>query len=301
MTGQARDLLTPFAGTAAELANGSFRILASPRREILEIAAQPHHPGTQALVGVRGGAASRDHLSNLVGSLEGGPLFQLLDDFAGASLVAAWAWSRWEPDWAARVRDEQNLKRAGKGGAMENICTGFASGSSSLNDDGSPNVIIQRSTAVGPLQHPDDPIGWHPLSDHDGPQHRRARRIDLWREAGVIMVDAGFQDSSTTPDGGRAAVHEYQVYAEIEEPTGKLVSLQVIPHLLPYRECPGAAAKVARLVGQDVRQFRDTVPKLLHSTLGCTHLNDVMRAFADIPRLAERLPPGEGSVQEASQ
>ena len=69
-----------------------------------------------------------------------------------------------------------------------------------------------------------------------------------------------------------------------------LLALQALPLILPYRECPGASVKAARMVGRKVAEFRDEVLDILPGTLGCTHLNDVLRALADVPLLATMLP-----------
>ena len=291
MTGRARDLLTPLTGDAVELAAGEFRILASPMREIMEIAANPDHPRLGEMVGVRAGGASRHALAATLGDMCGSPVFQLLDDFAGASLVAGWNWSRWTNDWQKRMASNSQKYTAGKKGRMVNICTGFAEGASSLAADGSVDHADQSSTEVGPLVNPDDPLGWHGMPAQEGrPMARRARRIDIWRAEGVIKVDAGFQDSGPNPQGTRTAIHEYRVYAEIDEATERLLSLQVLPLILPFRECPGASIKAARMVGERVGEFRQAVLDTLIGTVGCTHLNDVLRAFADIPSLIRMLP-----------
>ena len=218
------------------------------------------------------------------------PLFQLLDDFAGASLVAGWIWSQWTNDWMAHARRTGAQSPAGRKGRMTNICTGFTEGASSLADDGSPQHIDQSSAEVGPLENPDDAAGWHAMPFQEGPQKRRARRIDLWREEELIKVDAGFQDSGSNPNGGRTAIHEYRVYAEIDPVTEQLMALQALPLILPYRECPGASLKATRMIGKKVGEFRGLVLESLPSTLGCTHLNDVLRALADVPILAKQLP-----------
>ena len=173
---------------------------------------------------------------------------------------------------------------------MINICTGFAEGGSAHTEEGRPNAENQSSTVVGPLEHPDDPDGWHAMTVQEGPHMRRARRIDVWREAGLIKVDAGFQDSGSNPAGGRTALHEYQLHAEIDADSGILTALQVLPLVLPFRECPGAAIKATRLIGHKVADFRDDVLETLPGTAGCTHLNDVLRALADVPLLASRIP-----------
>ncbi|WP_374526915.1 DUF2889 domain-containing protein [Novosphingobium sp.] len=290
MVGRARDLLTPAEGEPVVLASGGFQIFTSPIREILKIAVSPDHPRAQELVGIRAGGASRHAIANILGDIKGTPTFQLLDDFAGASLVAGWIWSQWRGDWASGPQRSAQQSTAGRKGVMDDICTGFATGGSAFKPDGTPDNVNQSFTEVGPLEHPDDPLGWHAMPYQEGPQKRRARRIDLWRENGVIKVDAGFQDSGSNPRGGRTAIHEYRVYAEIDPADDRLLALQALPLILPYRECPGASVKATRMIGQNVTQFRGAVLETLPATLGCTHLNDVLRALADVPALARLLP-----------
>lgn len=291
MIGRARDLLTPFGqGDPTVLAIGGFRITASPLREILSITITPDYPDAQNLVGVRAGGASRRAIAATLGNLRGTPTFQVLDDFAGASLVAGWIWSKWSDDWVARATRVAADNPSPMHRKMIDICTGFAEGASSYMPDGLPNSVDQSSTEVGPLENPDDPAGWHTMPLQQGTGMRRSRRIDLWRQDGVIKVDAGFQDSGTNPRGGRTAIHEYRVHAEVDEHSGLLSALQVLPLILPYRECPGAAVKATRMIGHHVADFRDDVLETLPGTLGCTHLNDVLRALADVPMLAEQVP-----------
>jgi hypothetical protein len=288
MTGRARDLLTPGDGGApVVLAEAQFRMIVSPLREILEIEANPPHSRLPELVGVRAGGASRVALGEILGDARGTPLFQLLDDFAGASLVAGWIWSQWTDDWMAKSQQSGTESRKAK---MLNICTGFAEGASSLAADGSPEQTEQSNTAVGPLENLDDPAGWHIMPFQQGPQKRRARRIDLWRDEGVIKIDAGFQDSGSNPSGGRTAIHEYRVHAEVDSISEELLALQALPLILPFRECPGAAIKATRMIGHKVSGFRNDVLETLPRTLGCTHLNDVLRALSDVPALARALP-----------
>ena len=291
MVGRARDLLTPAdGGEPVVLASAQFRITASPMREILAIETVPAPPRVPELVGVRAGGASRHVLAGKLADMRGTPLFQLLDDYAGASLVAGWIWSQWRNDWASAPQRGTQQSTAGRKGVMDNICTGFAVGGSGFKPDGTPDNVNQSFAEVGALEHPDDPLGWHSMPFQEGPQKRRARRIDLWREGGLIKVDAGFQDSGSNPDGGRTAIHEYRVFAEIDPDTGTLLALQALPLILPYRECPGASVKATRLVGRNVAEFRDAVLETLPGTLGCTHLNDVLRALADVPALSRLLP-----------
>lgn len=290
MVGRARDLITPIEGEPVIAGSAGFRIMASPNREILSVTASPEHPRLQKMVGVRAGGASRIELGKRLGDVRGSLLFQLLDDYAGASLVAGWIWSQWTDDWMAHARRTDPEAAEGRRRKMLDICTGFAEGASSMAADGTPEHIDQSSAEVGPLENPDDAAGWHAMPFQEGPQKRRARRIDLWREGDLIKVDAGFQDSGSNPNGGRTAIHEYRVHAEIVAASGSLAALQALPLILPYRECPGASIKASRMIGQNVADFRNAVLESLPSTLGCTHLNDVLRALADVPVLARLLP-----------
>lgn len=291
MTGIARDIITPAAGGAPdELARGGFRIRTSPNREILEIAITPDDSRSQQLVGVRAGGASRDALLRILGDLAGTPAYQLLDDFAGASLVARWIWSQWGDDWKAQRRGEADKTFVEHRQRLTNICTGFAEGASSLDSRTEEAGSHTDHNEVLPLENPDDPEAWHAMPAQEGPQKRRARRIDLWREDGMIRFDVGFQDSGSNPRGTRSAIHEYHIHGEIDPDTNQLVALQALPLILPFRECPGASIKATRMIGQNVTEFRTVVIEMLASTMGCTHLNDVLRALADVPALARQLP-----------
>ena len=84
-------------------------------------------------------------------------------------------------------------------------------------------------------------------------------------------------------------MHEYRVHAEIDAATDTLLTLQALPLILPFAECPGASVKAARMVGRNVGEFRSEVLDILPDTLGCTHLNDVLRSLADVPAMMREL------------
>jgi len=290
MIGHARDIITPLDGSEpVVIAEASYRLRVSPMREILEIATEPADPRMAGLVGTRAGGESRKRIAATVGDLAGGPLYQILDDFAGASLVALWVWSQWHEDWKAFANAPAQQQSHGRRGNMLDICTGFAEGSSALGEAGMRVESFLDPVRIGSLASPDDPAGWHPLPDLTGPAMRRSRRIDLWRQGNLLMVDAGFQDGGTSPAGGLRGVHEYRVHAEIDPASQTLLAMQALPLILPFPECPGASIKASRMVGHRVDEFRDTVLTTLEGTLGCTHLNDVLRALADVPAMARHL------------
>jgi hypothetical protein len=290
MQGRARDLMTPGDwDRPTTVATGGFEILASPNREILEIRSEPGHPRERELVGVRAGGASREALADAMGDVAGQPVYQLIDDFAGASLVAGWIWAHWDPEWVQRMR-EQAFSAARRGPTVD-VCTGFAQGSSALEAIATRRSGGPDRTEVLPLPNPEDPLGWHDMgAPPSEPTLRRSRRIDIWREGDLLRVDAGFQDSGNAPDGARVAVHEYRVEAAVEAETGLVRALQATPLILPFAECPGATLNIARLIGQPVAEFRLRVIDALPGPAGCTHLNDVLRALADVPHMAAQMP-----------
>lgn len=291
MRGRARDLFTPDGGAEPRvLAEDWTDILASFHREILEIETSHGAQAARELVGARAGGKLRGELARLFPEdlAQASPLHLLLDDFAGASLVAGWGWSRWPGEAMAKLRAE-SAKNAGRGGRMEGVCAGFRPGASSLTAEGGPNHEHQSSAAVPPLPHPEDPAGWHELTAQTGVGMRRARRLDVWLD-GAVRLDIHFQDSGTTPQGeGREAIHEYRVFATADPETFELLTLEVQPRVLPYWECRAASPNASMMLGVRLGDLRETVLKTLPGTLGCTHLNDVLRSMADVPSLVARL------------
>ena len=289
MIGRARDVYHKNDLKDEVIEFNSCEINASPQRQILALKSDPDLRETKKLVGVRAGGQSRAAiLEHFTADQRTTPLHLLLDDFAGASLVAGWAWSRWTDSWDTNSGDSEGHAER-KIRKMEGICAGFRPGASSLNPDGSPRSDVQSSAEVGSLINPDDPHGWHELPAQDGVGMRRARWIDVWEDGNTIKIEAGFQDSSTEPRGGRRAVHEYWIKAEARREDMVLTKVTADANILPYRECPAAAPNIDRVVGLSLTQMRREVIAKLPGTLGCTHLNDVLRGLEDVPTLIKKL------------
>jgi hypothetical protein len=292
LVGRARDVVTPPAGGApVVLAEDGFEARLGFDRTILAIASDPPRPAVAGLVGRRGGGGLRQVLQAVRPEerRRGTPLHLLLDDISGASLVAGWAWSQWDPDWLASLRAAAaNPELAKAFPDRTGVCIGFAPGSSGLD-----RTVERSGTPTPDLRHPDDPEGWHAYAAQQGPGMRRARRIDLTLDDGVVAIDSAFQDSASTPAGGRAVVHEYRLTATVDAQTQQVLSLQAEPRVLPFAECPGAAANIQRLIGATAAELRAKVLVELKGVAGCTHLNDALRMLADAPgllRLLERAP-----------
>ncbi len=307
LVGRARDIVTPrVEGPALVCAEDALQASLRPDRVIASIAASPARPALSNLVGERGGGGFRQALERVVPEERrtATPLYLLLDDISGASLVAGWAWSQWDPDWLSNARaalKDFDLEKAFR--SRVGICSGFAQDSSAF----APGTD-RSGTPTSDLRHPDDPEGWHTFSAQEGIGLRRARRIDVWLDQ-TIVIDSAFQDSATVPPGtvlpgtisldsmspdtapsaSRSVVHEYRLRATADPDSFDILSVEAEPRVLPFAECTAAAANVSRLVGVPLRDLRERVLAELRGTAGCTHLNDALRALAEVPALMAHL------------
>ena len=255
-------------------------------RIIRAIHSIPERPGIGELVGVRGGGKLRRALNDALPGerRQGSPLYLLIDDLAGASLVSNWAL------FTAGYRRLDNVSDADMQQLIEQqsgVCIGFRPGSSAL-DPNRPIGDRQNSALVAPLHHPHDAQGWHPLHYGGDLSFRRARRIDLWQD-GDIFIDTCFQDSAARPSGEREAVHEYSLTVRADPETLMIKSIEATPHILPFPECPNAIESVHKMIGQPLADMRNAVLETFPRVKGCTHLNDCMRSIAEVPVLVAAL------------
>ncbi|WP_254049835.1 DUF2889 domain-containing protein [Novosphingobium sp. TH158] len=288
--GRARDLVRRADGSDLVRAAGSMTADLDFERKIVSITADPAPAELPQLVGQKGGGHLRVFLRDLMPGLiaEAHPLYLLLDDISGTSLVSNWAWSQWGEDWLSRM---QRLSGAANFSEMlaerTNVCWGFQPGFSSHD----PHTRLGEDIAADgmDLRNPADPEGWHAFPESEGLSFRRARRIDVWREADAIRVEASFQDSAPRREGGRAALHEYILRVSLDPSRLVITSLEPEARVLPFRECPGAIANARKLVGTPMDGIREAVLDSLRGPAGCTHLNDALRALADVPELLAAL------------
>jgi Protein of unknown function (DUF2889) len=294
LDGRARDLLTPLEGQPRVLAQDEYRIGVGADRTLEEVEISPSRgPDIGRLVGARGGSALRAVLREVAPAEldDGTPLCLILDDIAGSTLIAGFAWSRWSDAWMRPGPLPDGTPRSEpRRRTMAGICAGFRPGSSALGPDGGSRSDLRHNVAgVPPLADPDDPWSWHELDPHPPVAMRRARRVDVWTEGGTVVVDAMFRDSCWQPDGVEVAVHEYSLEATIDAASGTVSSVEATPRVLPFAECPAAAPNASWMVGASARGLRTEVLERLRSTDCCTHLNDALRSLAEVPVLAAAL------------
>jgi len=280
---RARDLLSRDGATKV-LADDVLVASVTQDRSYESIFSFPDRPAIQELVGPRGTKNSRRAMSSLVPEEReaGTPLYLLLDDLPAISLVSGQIAIEWLPP------EERTSHLKGDYRAPVGICAGFQVGSNAIGPDGK-NLLIHQVQSVGLLTRADDPLAWHKLQvETNEPSMRRVRRIDVWVDE-VIHIDSFFQDSCTTPHHGRVAVHEYCVTATADLETGILLSVTADPRILPFDACPQAASNVDRMIGIPLNEFREAVLDRLPGTLGCTHLNDALRALAEVPAMVRAI------------
>lgn len=290
--GRVRDYQTPAEGSPGTLhGEAELRATLNEEKEIVTISADPTPDHLEKMLGERAGGHLRVVLRDLMPQLleSGEPLYLALDDLSGTALVSAFAWSQWHPDWAERIRSNFTPEEFDK--MMEsrtNVCWGLKEGNSGVKPGGLPNAKAVANAEAGDLRNPEDPHGWHDLPEADGPGFRRARRIDVTRDAkdGMLLIDSAFQDSARKKEGGRVAIHEYNLKAAVRPDTLEILTLEPEARILPFWECPGAINNTQRLVGSSIADIRYEVINNLRGPEGCTHLNDALRALAEVPKLA---------------
>lgn len=294
LQGRARDALTSTSTESEKVVpriarEDTLELLLGTDRSIRRLESSADLPEFQQFVGARWGGEIRNGIASLLleADISDRPLSLLLDDVSPLHLIAPWALMRWD----AKIEFEQ--QSAGKDAIRiarhprENVCTGYRTGSKVLEPDA---PVAGRGCPILPLANPGDPLGWHPLDERREVSMRRTRRIDLWVD-GNIHVDADFQDSASLPEGGRVAVHEYRLTAEIDRQSERLVLLQAVPHALPWPECLNATDYLTRLINLPLCELRSQVVERLGGPSGCTHLNDAIRVLACAPVLLKQLYP----------
>jgi hypothetical protein len=127
------------------------------------------------------------------------------------------------------------------------------------------------------------PDGWHRAERLPPHTHRRSRRLDLVPAADGAVLDAHFRDSVADASSERV-LHEYRVSARVGS-SGVIESVDVAPLVLPWAECPTAAASGQRVVGERLVDLPAFMRRELLGVETCTHLNTTLRALADAAAL----------------
>jgi hypothetical protein len=253
---------------------------------VQEIRAEPPHPGLGHLVGKRGGGGFRQQIDEaLPGDREAGTLlYFLLDDIPPATLISGYIRAR----SGASAPSPPSPPSPGARVPMENVCSGWRTGGAAAVNFATGVASVGKAVDAPSLALDDDPIAWHRLDDLVPASMRRRRRVDV-SGGDAPVVDALFRDTNCTPDGDEIVVHEYSLGASVDAATGTLADLRVVPRVLPFPECEWAVDNVDVLIGCPVGELRSRVIASLAGIECCTHLNDMLRALAEVPVLLTHL------------
>ena len=77
--------------------------------------------------------------------------------------------------------------------------------------------------------------------------------------------------------------------ARVDAATSTVLEATATPRVLPWFECPEAAASAGRLAGRTLDSLRAGVRAEFLGASTCTHLNDMLRALADVGELGSQL------------
>ena len=305
LVGRARDLVTPRRGDAVVVDVASFTARIGDYlsgQTIEELAVSPPIDGVESLVGRSASRGFRRALHAIADEqgLVGRAVYQLLDDVPGTALVSGYSpeLNRRAAARGAEPTDVATVPPADPPRhllALRGVCAGWREGGAIVaNVLSVGHVPIKVGPEAPALARDDDPQAWHELPGPIPPHGmRRRRRIDVLPpsdpQQGILRVDAMFRDSYVTGAGAETIVHEYTFTADVDPRTHLVLASEALPRALPFAQCPEAGASAARLAGAGLDDLRDRIRADFVGPSTCTHLNDMLRALADVGVLAARV------------
>jgi hypothetical protein len=300
--GRGRDLLTAADGTTTVLDAAAIDVVVDylDAVSVTALATTPEVPGLEQVLGRAAATGFRAAVDAAIDveAFRGRPVYQLLDDIPVATLVSGYAVVSAGVLPEGETDDPRPWRRADGMAELQvaDLCAGFQSGGTIMRarEDG---TRLGGGAVTGPLapsvERPDDPWAWHEFGPLVPDGMRRRRRIDVRRspdDPALVEVDAFFRDSHLGEDGYETIVHEYVIDAAVDTRSLTFVRATATPRVLPWYECPQAAASAGRLVGRPLVGLRPSVRAEFLGPTTCTHLNDTLRALEDVGALIRSLP-----------
>lgn len=282
--GSARDLVTRDASTTTVTSEAAVTASVDPAGVLARLVAEPDHGDATRLVGVpvSGGFRRAVHDAYPDDVAAGTVTALLLDDLPVATLISGYA----------RLYSGDIPADASRDGMQADICSGW-------REDGTMMRSVRSGAGVPVTVGPPapeiqadldlDPLGWHAIGALADGSMRRRRLVDVHVDGDELLVRAMFRDTHRQVGGAETVLHEYTLTATVDVASGIFRACAAVPRVLPWVECPVAAASAERLVGRHVDAARDVVRSELRGTSTCTHLNDLLRSLGDVGALASTL------------
>jgi hypothetical protein len=273
--GAARDFVTAADGSASTVGEANIDISTEPGYKLSRASCEPGQKIIEQLIGRVVGPGFRAALAEAMdGSISvEHPAYLLMDELPVAALISGYIGLYLN-----------TLGNAGNGSGLKaDICAGWIESGTMIQ---SLKKVGKIPTPMGPpapdLSLGNDSNSWHSMPKLQSGAMRRRRLIDVCD----ARVFAMFRDTFIAPDTGiETVLHEYSIHAEYDFNTEQFTSCVATPHVLPWPECPNAAASAQRIVGKSAEEVRDFVRREFNGISTCTHLNDLLRSLGDVATL----------------
>jgi hypothetical protein len=286
--GRARDVVrsehgSPWAGEPAEV------VVLTDAAGVLEearITGAPQRGETLRGRAVRGGF--RAGLAYLEGLDPASPEAGLLDDLPTVRLISGYA-------LMMEAEESPALQTGGRRAPLVGICSGWRADGVAVQRALADVPLLGAAATTPPLESVTGLPGAFLEEEPLGPRTMRRRRVLEIAPAadGGWDVFAYLRDSHVDARGVEHGLHEYLVTASAGRGDLRLRSVVAEPRTLPFRDCPLASPNVDRLVGMPAGEAGSGVVDRLPGAAGCTHLNDLLRTFRFLPRLAAMVERGD--------
>ena len=224
----------------------------------------------------------------------GSPQAAILDDLPTVRLISGYA----------RLIELPPPVAGGRAAApVLNVCRGWAADSTASRRTAAGQSVI-TGTPPAPRfaellgEAADGPLSGTAANVAEPPPRprsmRRLRVLDVVRVGPDLEVYQYFRDSHIDAGGAEGSLHEYVMTARLTAADLVLREISVEPRALPFPECRLAAPNAHLLIGVPAAGIEGSVRSALGGTMGCTHLNDVLRFLrfaASLAAAAERADP----------
>jgi hypothetical protein len=281
-----RDLHTASDGSSSVLdeARLVFEVGHPDDRVVTAVTSTPTDDRLEALVG---NPYDRGFRRNIGAALAGGAsslLHQVLDDVPVVLLLGEGVVHlAWHADPTALPKPSM--------APAPDVCAAWAVGGTirvETHDDLGP---VPTGPAAPDLTSASDPHAWHDIGTLPPSSNRRQRRTDVWADGQLVMVESHFRDVHADAVGEQMVLHEYTVRASIDPAASTIASCTTEVGVLPWQECPGAAASAGRIEGLPIDGLAEWVRTSMRGPSTCTHLNDTLRGLEGVGPLVTALRP----------